>query len=139
MKREIPEFILERVFESVDEHGVTGTVTLRLGKPYPVPEATSNIKWRCPLQITGIGSERISEAPGIDSIAALLNGLLLADGFIRAYSAEAKKRILWQDEEGTALLPLSETDEPVDSEFDAEDFQQIFDEFFRKFGSKNKP
>ncbi len=47
-------------------------VQVLIGKPEPFPDG---IDWYCPYQITGIGSERVWWAGGVDSVQALVLAL----------------------------------------------------------------
>lgn len=127
---------MERVFDSVDSDGVPGTITLRVGSPYFVAESNSEMKWRCPYQILGIGSDTFKEAPGIDAIDALITSLRLAEIRLKSDSHSYNVKITWLNEEylGLPIQPLSEFD---DAGFDSP-IKKAFDVFFEDFENKHK-
>ena len=134
MADELGDIILERTFESRDAKGNTGTIKLRVGIPYMISDATNDIKWRCNFQILGIGSEKIKVMRGMDAIDALLMSLRIAEAYLKSYS---KIKITWLSEEdlGLSFTPPDE----AQTEDDDSPFQEILDDLFRQFRSKNTP
>jgi hypothetical protein len=133
-KRETLDVILERVFEAVDVNGVAQEIKLQQGEPYVISEPNNGLTWRCPFQIVGIGSEKIHEAPGIDSLDALLVSLRIAEDHITSYAKRSQKRITWlnKDDLGLYTLRVPKNEEQTQSGFDAEDvFKGAFDDFFQ--------
>jgi hypothetical protein len=135
MKRDIVEVILERVFESTDTNGLSQKITLQFGKPYAVSEPTSSLLWRCPFQLIGIGSDRVHEGQGRDSLDAFLVSLRIAEAFLESYGKRFNTKITWFDEEDSGLSPIILTDSEGETSkatgVSEEDFKQVFDAFFR--------
>lgn len=133
---------MERVFDSVDANGVAGTVKLRVGLPYFIAESTSEMKWRCPYQILGIGSDTVKEAPGIDAIDALITSLRLAEIRLKSDSHSYAVKITWLNEEylGFPTIHSSPTEDEDNSVIKSEDnpLKKAFDEFFRDFENNTK-
>ena len=140
-KRETLDVILERIFEATDVDGVAQEIKLQLGKPYIVSESSSSLIWRCAFQIMGIGSKKIYEAPGIDSLDALLVSLRIAEDHITSYAKRSQKQISWlnEDDLGLSTLPVSENEDQAQNLIDVEDtdFKDAFDEFFRDLDAKD--
>jgi hypothetical protein len=140
IKLETLDVILERVFKAIDSHGSEEEIKLQFGKPYIVSQPSSSLIWRCPFQIVGIGSEKLHEAPGIDSLDALLVSLRIAEDHITSYASRSEKQITWlnKDDLGLSTPLLSENTEQAQSEFDAEEiFKTTFDEFFQNRAPKD--
>jgi hypothetical protein len=87
----LSDVILAREFEARDVDGAVTTITLRLGKPYHIAESSSSLTWRCPFQISGIGPGKVREAPGMDSLDALLISLRIAEAFLRSYGIDLSR------------------------------------------------
>jgi hypothetical protein len=131
-----PEPLLERVFASIDSNGKSQSVSLKVWKPYAVPGTVDNPTWRCPFQITGLGSDTVKEIPGIDTLDALLMALRMAEARIISDSQTYGKRIFWQNEEELGMLNPSPSQlEQVSA--DDSVFKIAFDEFFRSLDSKD--
>jgi hypothetical protein len=63
------EIIAERELQLTRPDGVTATVRIRIGRPVFSDDIGL---WECPFRITGAGQERKEQAPGVDSMQALL-------------------------------------------------------------------
>jgi hypothetical protein len=134
MTNELGDTMMERDFQSLDSEGNSGTIKLRIGKPYFDPEASTSLTWRCPYQIIGIGSEKIKAAPGFDAINALQVCLQMAEAYLESYR---HMEITWQDEDDLGLhLPHFELPDQDESQLETEDspFQKAFDAFFLNLG-----
>ncbi len=66
------EVIAERIFAAVKPDGAEIQITVRLGKPFK-EEGLGD--YRCPLQIVGLGNERIYAPWGEDPFVALQHAL----------------------------------------------------------------
>ena len=136
MEQEISESILERIFESVDVDGNVKTIKLRFGKPYSISETDQSLKWRCPFQIIGIGSEKIQHGRGIDSVDALLISLKTAEILIASYRTSHKRTITWLNEENLGLTTINvpESDEQTNYQTIDEGsvYKKALDEFFSR-------
>ncbi|WP_061218538.1 DUF6968 family protein [Leptospira weilii] len=76
------EIILEREIRfAIDKE--KREVLIKIGKPKIHPEP--DIGWYCPLQIIGIGPEKIHAALGFDSLDSVENGLKMIGGFLVRY------------------------------------------------------
>lgn len=94
----ILDVILERVFQFIDAEGNTGIISLQIGKPYKFPEPRTGLEWCCPFQLTDIGSSKIYNATGVDSIAALYVALRLAELFLISESKRFGLKITWEND-----------------------------------------
>jgi len=81
--------IAERVFEMVEE-GQRVQLRLRLG----APKDTGNQNFACPVQISGIQSDRVFEIVGEDSLQALQLALKFASTLLQA-KQEQGAQITW--------------------------------------------
>ncbi len=139
---ELGDTILEREFQAVDADGNQSIIKLRVGLPYLSDDTTEIEWWRCDYQITGIGSEKVRCAHGIDALDALLMCIRLADVFMRNY--QKTKTITWLGEEDLGLIPppaeeLTEEERKTMWQDEENPFKQVFDEFFRNFRANRKP
>jgi hypothetical protein len=136
------DVLLERQFEMLDSHRSRGTVRLYLGKPYLASESNSSLQWRCPYQIVGIGSEKIKEARGMDALDAIQVSLRIAEALLNSYSSTSKCKLTWLGEANLRLAQSSDVEihDQDKSLSDAVDgvFKKAFDEFFRKWDSRDK-
>ena len=64
----VGEVIAERKLSVVGNSSFTAVV--RMGKPQPLPDAVGD-NYFCPIQIVGIGSERVTYAAGVDAFQAI--------------------------------------------------------------------
>jgi hypothetical protein len=106
MNHDLGEIIFERDFEATDVDGKTSHIKLRIGTPQLDTESLKypeNIVWFCPHQIIGIGSEKIDLGRGLDTLAALLDSLKMADAFLKFYARVHHKEITWKGTSGLGL------------------------------------
>lgn len=66
--KSLGEVIAERCLSMTTRDGRLKTVTVKLGKPVQFDDGTG---YYAPFQITGIGSEKIKYAGGVDAIQAV--------------------------------------------------------------------
>jgi uncharacterized protein DUF6968 len=92
------EVFAEREFHSHNTAGEETQVILRIGKP----QIKAHGVWYCPVQIIGIGDEKIEAIAGADSLQALLLGLQLGPTLLRYFAKSEQKKITWlgQDDLG---------------------------------------
>jgi hypothetical protein len=125
--------ILEREFESEDADGNVTFIAFRLGIPYKLQDAQGVTRWRCAYQITGIGTETVHFAMGVDAIDAILICLRLADNTMKTYQKDTKITWLGKDNLGLIFSPVEQLGEkeykPI-REDENSPFREIFDEFF---------
>ena len=89
--------IAERVFEMVEE-GRRMELRLRLG----IPKDTGKQDFTCPVQISGLESDRVFEIVGEDSLQALQLALKFAGTLLQA-KREQGTQITWLDESDLGL------------------------------------
>jgi hypothetical protein len=65
---DVGDVIAERKLSVVGNPSLTGIV--RMGRPQPLPGAVGDDSF-CPIQIVGIGSERVTYAAGVDTFQAI--------------------------------------------------------------------
>ena len=98
---QLGEVIAEREFNVHDNAGEVKSAVFRIGKP----QRQSSHSWYCPVQIIGLGDEKVDTGVGIDSLAALLSALYIAPALIQSIATVEQKRItfLEQDNLGFSL------------------------------------
>jgi hypothetical protein len=139
MKHDLSEIMLEREFEAHDADGNVGRVILRVGKPQLKAKTNSQLRWYCPHQIVGIGSEGVHAIPGMDAMDALLTSLRLAHNFLKHYAHTEDKKITWLGEEHLGLPELEVSDEGAEKDDKLSTiFENAFNEFFRNLGESGK-
>jgi hypothetical protein len=80
-------------------------VVVKMGKPQPLPDALGNDHY-CPIQITGLGSERVKQAAGIDAFQAIALGLKLIGIDLQALNKKHSGELRWEgDEQGDLGFP----------------------------------
>ncbi len=70
----LSDVIAERQLDARDASDAPISVIVRIGRPEPHPDGG----WVCPLQILGLGDEKVYAAGGEDSLQALLLGVKMA-------------------------------------------------------------
>jgi hypothetical protein len=136
MNNKLGSVTFERIFESQDEEGNLGSITLRIGTPFLIEASNSRRRWRCPFQLIGIGRENVTNAPGIDALDAMLVSLRIAEAFLKSYS-RAKITWLGEEELGLSFPPVAEGSDQDIFEENGFPFDQMFEDFFRNFRRKS--
>ena len=132
MSHELKNIIVERQFELRDAEGRLQEIHLRIGKPFEISESSHSLMWRCPFQITGLGLERVKEAPGIDSVDSLLMALKIAEAWLITSVRDHAEKLTWLGEKDLGLSTLSvnfDQTEPTSESGDSV-FKKTFDTFF---------
>jgi uncharacterized protein DUF6968 len=87
------EVIARRELAALGRDGERRSVEVRLGKP--IPSDRGGGEWACEVQIVGLGSERIKEAFGVDSVQAIQLALRLATIDLHSLAAAHALRLEW--------------------------------------------
>ncbi|HEV8456272.1 MAG TPA: hypothetical protein VGQ69_12890 [Gemmatimonadales bacterium] len=87
------EVIARRELAALSRDGERRSVEVRLGKP--VPSGRQGGEWACPMQIVGLGPERIKEAFGVDSVQAIQLALRLATIDLHSLASSNAVRLEW--------------------------------------------
>lgn len=107
---EIGETIATRELYLVENDGTRRVVLLRLGKPRTFPDSSD---YYAPFQITGIGSEKVFCAGGIDAFQALQGVMPIISAQLAALNAACGGGLRWEgDEMGALGFPDSISDDP---------------------------
>lgn len=96
MKYELGEIIAERRLSSKAEDGLTGEVLVLLGKPRPFPDAPYG-DYYCPYQISGVGSEKVSGAGGVDAFQAMQLAMVAIGSTLEYLQKTYKVDLTWND------------------------------------------
>jgi hypothetical protein len=139
MNNKLGSVTFERIFESQDEEGNLGSITLRIGTPFLIEASNGRLRWLCPFQLIGIGRENVTNAPGIDAIDAIIGSLRIAEAFLKSYSRAQATKITWLGEEylGLSFSPIVEVSDQDTFEENGFPFDQMFEDFFRNFRRKS--
>ena len=97
---EIGETIATRELYLTEDDGTRRVVMIRLGKPRRFPDSSD---YYVPFQITGIGSERVFCAGGIDAFQALQGLMPVIGAQLSALNASCGGRLRWEGDETGAL------------------------------------
>jgi len=97
--RDVGEVIGSRKFEIPSVDGNT-EVTLRLGKPQPFPDSSG---FFCPVQIVGLGDEKVRYAGGIDEIQSLQLALRMAGVLLETVAPEIRAKLRWKGNKDLGL------------------------------------
>jgi hypothetical protein len=83
-------------------------VLVKMGKPQPLPDALGDDHY-CPFQITGLGSERVTYAAGVDAFQSLELGLNMISSKLAFLNREHNGQLRWEcDEHGGLGFPIPE-------------------------------
>ena len=74
----------------------TTTVIVKMGKPQPLPDAIGNEHY-CPIQITGLGSERVKHATGMDAFQSIELALKLIGIEVAVLNRQCGGELRWWD------------------------------------------
>lgn len=138
MEDVMQDIILERIFEIIDDDGQVKTLKLQFGRPYILTESKSSLMWRCPFHISGIGSERIQQGLGMDSLDALLVSLKLAELALTDYEKNHNRKITWLHEAhlGLSTIEFSNLSDSAIQYRQHNIFQEAFEAFFKDFEAR---
>ncbi|MEZ4667643.1 MAG: hypothetical protein R3E39_06970 [Anaerolineae bacterium] len=129
------DIVFERQFEFADANGKCGIIHLRIGIPRIDSETNSEVKWRCPYQLVGIGSNEVRTARRMDAIDAIQMSLQMAQVWLKSYS---ELTITWLGERHLGLsIPELSPNSNLDMSNPDSPFKKVFDEFFSKFDKGN--
>lgn len=91
----VPDVIAERTLTVEEENGNSRKICVRLGKPQPSSSEPS--EYYCPLQIAGLGDERVDKIFGVDAFQALHLSLRYIALRLNGYRKKSKCAIYWWD------------------------------------------
>jgi hypothetical protein len=100
---ELGEVIAEREL-TLEVEGKRRTVVVRFGKPVFPPEPESGDPWWCPMQIEGLGPDKVTPFGGLDSLQALLLAVRFVRDFLPAEAARIGARVYWTSEALDAIF-----------------------------------
>jgi len=87
------EVIARRELAALGRDGERRAVEVRFGKP--TPSGRLGGEWGCPVQIIGLGPERIKDAFGVDSVQAIQLALRLATVDLHSLASANALRLEW--------------------------------------------
>jgi Domain of unknown function (DUF6968) len=87
----VGEIVASRKIDLVTDEG-TIDVTVLLGKPRPYPDSSG---FFCPLQIVGVGDEKVRYAGGFDEVQSLQLALKMVGVLLETLEPETRARLQW--------------------------------------------
>lgn len=90
---EIGEIIASRELHLRDKQDSKKTLLVLIGKPQPSPDSGG---YYCPFQISGVGSEEIKYAAGVDSVQALQLVMVMIGATLRFLKEELGGNLNWE-------------------------------------------
>lgn len=88
----VGEIVGSRKIEMVSQDGIR-EVMVQLGKPQPFPDSSG---FFCPIQIVGVGDEKVRYAGGVDEIQSLQLALTMAGVLLETLAPEIRARLRWK-------------------------------------------
>ncbi len=83
-------------------------IVVKMGKPQPLPDALGDDHY-CPIQIVGLGSEKVKYAAGVDPFQSLELGLRMIGIELAVLNREHNGQLRWEcDEQGELGFPFPE-------------------------------
>jgi hypothetical protein len=70
-------------------------IILKMGKPRPFPDATGTDSY-CPIQITGIGQEKVMHVVGVDAFQAIELGFKIIGVQLAVMNREHNGQLRWE-------------------------------------------
>jgi hypothetical protein len=100
----VGEITATRQLRLLNADGSQEEILILIGKPQP---SSDSIGFYCPFQITGVGTEKIKYAKGVDSVQALQSVMLLIGLDLEFLNETMGKRLRWDgDGEGGLGFPV---------------------------------
>lgn len=100
----IGELIARREFSVIGSPEGSVGVTVLMGKPKKLPDSTD---YYCPFQITGMGSDKVRCAYGIDAFQAIQLAMTVIGAYLNSLNESEGSRLRWEgDENGGLGFPL---------------------------------
>jgi hypothetical protein len=90
--KDVSEVIGSRKFEIASMDG-SREVILQLGRPQPFPDSSG---FFCPIQIVGVGDERLRYAGGVDEVQSLQLALRMAGVLLETLAPEIRAKLRWK-------------------------------------------
>ena len=107
MEIDLGEVIAERRLEWTGADAPAEGVVVRIGKPVRDPLPGGD--WLCPVQVVGLGDERVRAAFGVDAVQALVLSLQMIDADLHAGQRRAGGRLHWLEQPDLGFLPPAPT------------------------------
>jgi hypothetical protein len=83
-------------------------IVVKMGKPQPLPDALGDDHY-CPIQITGLGNEKVKYAAGVDAFQSLELGLKMIGIELAVLNREHNGQLRWEcHEHGELGFPFPE-------------------------------
>jgi hypothetical protein len=84
------------------------SIVVKMGEPQPLPDATGDDRY-CPFQITGVGSERVKYAAGVDAFQSIELALRMIGAELAKINREHDGHLQWEgNEHGDLGFPVDE-------------------------------
>lgn len=96
MNFEIGETIATRTLHLTLDDGTTKVVLVLLGKPKQFPDSSD---YYVPFKITGVGSETVLCAGGVDAFQALQQVMPIVNAQLSALKANYGGKLVWEGDE----------------------------------------
>ena len=81
-------------------------IVVRMGKPQPMPDALGDDHY-CPYQITGLGSEKLKCAAGVDTFQSLELGFRMIGSDLAFLNSQSDGQLRWEcDDHGGLGFPI---------------------------------
>jgi hypothetical protein len=85
------------------------SIVVKMGEPQPLPDALGEDHY-CPIQIKGIGTEKIKYAVGVDAFQSIELALRMIGSYLAKINQEHDGLLHWEgDEHGDLGFPLPES------------------------------
>jgi hypothetical protein len=83
-------------------------IVVKMGKPQPLPDALGDDHF-CPIQIVGLGSEKVKYAAGVDAFQSVELGLKMIGIELAVLNREHEGQLRWEcNERGDLGFPFPE-------------------------------
>jgi hypothetical protein len=86
----------------------TRAIVVTMGKPQPLPDALGDDHY-CPIQINGVGSEKVKYAAGVDAFQSIELAFKMIGVELAVLNREHDDQLRWEgDEHGDLGFPFPE-------------------------------
>jgi len=98
MSYEVGSVIARRILKNREPDGRESEVHVLIGQPTQRLDVDGDIQdWYCPVQILGIGDDRVRAAFGEDSFQALYLALVMTGQLLKTSVSGRKGKLTWYD------------------------------------------
>lgn len=87
------DIIATRILSKKDEPGLR--IVVKMGRPQPLPN-TIGTDYYCPIQIIGIGREKVMRVAGVDAFQAIELGFKILGAQLAALNSEYGGQLRWE-------------------------------------------